>query len=330
VNRDVGRHAQRRLAIAKSEFDLLVKSLRDQQLHFVDSRTWEDDWGDSWVSFSDVLGFASRCRHSEPAVVNSIVRFHRSVAAAKAELGLATVRLFQFTDAAFAVSEDLEAMLRFSTMLQHQCLAQNAIILHAKAHALAHHLLVVRTTVARGRTLTLPEPVPPELRTLGVRAESLLAGKSVVDAYEIEKETVGCMIAFPSAQRAQIVSDAPEIRGSEGHPKAILRRWLGVGDSFNHDGVVDFPWVLTRPIQDRGGLWADSKTEIVKKLRVLAQVAELQSGEFLMAKSRLPVAKHHAGLVRHIKETLQRLNGRTHLRRWSDADLLTTLADRAA
>lgn len=307
--------------VANSRFEGLITALRVDEQHYVDARMWEDDWASTWVSFSDVLGFASRCRNSEASVVNSIVRFHRSVAAAQSTVQGTDLRLFQFTDAAFAVSRDLGPMLRFVSNLQHQCLAQNAIILSDKDHALAHHLLVVRTTMARGRALILPEPTPPEIRTLGVRASSLLAGDSVVRAYEIEKQTVGAMVAIPEGAHEDIVAESLTVRGRNGRPKTILTRWMESDAIFTHDRVIDFPWILLRPVQDQSELWAESKPDVLKKLSVLLEVADLQSGEFLMAKSRLPVAKHHAGLVRHLKELAQRLEGRQHLRRATEADL---------
>ena len=62
--------------------DDLIETLREEGQHYVDSRTWQDDWSDAWAGYSDVLGFGERCLQSEPTTVNTIVRFHRCVASA--------------------------------------------------------------------------------------------------------------------------------------------------------------------------------------------------------------------------------------------------------
>jgi hypothetical protein len=58
---------------------------------------------------------------------------------------------------------------------------------------------------------------------------------------------------------------------------------------------------------------------------VLAQVAEVHQREFLVARAELAVAKHHAGLNRHIDELLQRLRGSLKLRSFNTQDLLRDL-----
>lgn len=141
--------------MARPTLDLLAQGLREAQHHYVDERLWQGDWTISWVSYSDVIGFAARCTRSEPAAVNTIVRFHRSVASARAACKSTDLRLFQFTDATFALTSSLAAMLRFVSTLQHHCLAFNSILLEDKDHPLAHHLLLIRTTIAHGRVLTL-------------------------------------------------------------------------------------------------------------------------------------------------------------------------------
>lgn len=303
----------------------LITDLRDSQNHYVDSRTWEGDWSESWIGFSDVTGFASRCRRSEQAVVNSIVRFHRSVASAVAACGQSSPRLFRFTDAVYAVSPTLGDVLRFSSNLQHECLAQNAVMLNDKEHPLAHHMLLVRTTVAYGRVLTLDGAVAPEARTLGVDQATLLAGEGIVKAYELEKRTVGGLISLRIDDDQPISAEIPTIRGRLGRSRSILERWAGQQEGFTHDGVIDLPWTLLRPRQVDDDLWAASTAEARRKLLIQLDVASLMGGEFLMGEAPLAVAKHQAGLKRHLNEAAQRLEGHRQLRHWTEERVRTAL-----
>lgn len=296
----------------------LITDLRDSQNHYVDSRTWESDWSFSWVGFSDVIGFASRCKRSEHAVVNSIVRFHRSVASAVAACGESRPRLFRFTDAVYTVSPNLGDVLRFSSNLQHECLAQNAILLNDKEHPLAHHMLLVRTTIAYGRVLTLDGAVSPETRTLGVDEKTLLAGAGIVKAYEIEKQTVGGLVSLRIGDDQPIATELPTVRGRRERSRVVLELWAQNQEGFVHDNVIDLPWTLLRPRQSEGELWADSTAEARRKLLLQMNVASLMGGEFLMGEALLPVAKHQAGLQRHVNEAAQRLDGHRQLRHWTE------------
>lgn len=317
--------------MALTDIDDLLAHLRTEKYHYVDARLWQSDWSSAWVSFSDIIGFAARSSQSEEVAVNIIVRFHRCVSAARKVCEEADLRLFQFTDAAFAVSSDLLSLVKFSSTLQQYCLAQNAITLEDKAHPLAHHLLLVRTTIAHGRVLMLTQPsAPEELRTLGVSADALLAGTAVVEAYRIEKNTAGAMISFPCTQTKMIRDAKLDVRGRIERPRTVLEQWLREPTGFAHDGVVDFPWILLRPVQDRPGLWADSNREVSRKLGILLNCSDLMAGEFIVSNLPLAVAKHRAGIVRHITELVQRLRSHGKLSAWTESVLRNELAHNAS
>lgn len=310
--------------VPPTRLDDLVNAIRKDQQHYVDATTWEDDWDDTWVGFSDVLGFGARCLKSEPTTVNTIVRFHRSIAASAARFGPEELRLFRFTDAVYSLSSSLETILRFTSMLQHQCLAHNRIVMRDKDHPLAHHLLLVRTTIAHGRALTLADPPPPVSKTLGVEARTLLAGSGIVRAYQLEKNTVGGIVSLSKDDADRIPADVT-VRGQLGRPRTLMEAWGTDTAAFHHDGVVDFPWALLRPVQETSELWVDSKDGIRAKLNVLVEACDLLSGEFLLAQAPLQVAKHRAGLMRHVNELTQRLENHESLRRWGEHDVRTAL-----
>ena len=111
--------------VSLSTLELLAASIKEAQLDVVDGRQWRQDWDDKWVAFVDLIGIAARSKNHPDVTVNQIVRFHRAVSAVGARYP--AVRLLRFTDAAYATSADLQALVKFVSDLQHYCLAMSVL-----------------------------------------------------------------------------------------------------------------------------------------------------------------------------------------------------------
>lgn len=56
----------------------LTSHISASRLGVLDAREWEEDWGERWVAFADLIAFASRAMQSDSVVLNNIVRFDRA------------------------------------------------------------------------------------------------------------------------------------------------------------------------------------------------------------------------------------------------------------
>ena len=305
------------------QFHELQQKLREERLDYVDARAWRKYWKSQWVVYADMIAFATKCLTSQQTTVNSIVRFHRAVEGAMGNFCPSKTRLFQFTDSVFFLTSQAIDALKFASTLQQLCLAYNANVIESKHAPLMEHMIVPRITVASGNVLTLPKHLPPSQQYFGVNTETLLAGDGIVTAYRTEKHSSGYLISFDEKSYRKICDENLQVKGPRGSNRNLIQRWLRGLELYPivRDGVVDSPWIVLRPDQDRSFLRNDEKTSSASKLRTIMSSLHLQMGEFVARGTPLETFKHYGGVYRHMVHLVQIMRGYRHPKRWAVADL---------
>ena len=290
----------------------VVKEMEANHLSVVDSREWSAHWKNRWVVYADLIAFADRCQRSEDVVVNNIVRFHRSIAAAHKESPNA--QLYQFTDAAFLVARTWREAILFATSLQHYCLAHNVLAMR-KPTAPFDFLIVPRITVARGRALSIGKPSAVDPALFGVAPDKLLAGAAIVKAYYLERSSCGGLVTVTDADMKTIRRTA-EFDGDKWSCE-VLNRWRTTSSKlFSQRGVRHFPWVLINPNHKRGDkLRGDSRASVFTKIDALHRLLDLAFHNYCSRREPPEVAKHIGGLERHLVELVESLRGHFSIRR---------------
>jgi hypothetical protein len=305
-------------------FKTLVSATAAKKLNVVDSRQWKPHWNVRWVAYADLIGFADRCSRSPDIVVNNIVRFHRAVASVVS--ATPDVTLFQFTDAAFGVCESLPSALKFASGIHHACLAHNHLVLAAQATASFDFTIVPRITIAHGEVLSIPPHPSPDPMYLGVDPGKLLAGRGIVEAYNLEKLAVGGVLAV-SEEAYQLLTGSPV--GGDARVGRALKRFVQSPSMFKHDRIRDFPWLLMNPNQPAGDeLVADGSASLYRKIRTQLAVCALGVNQFRIRHEAATVAKHAGGLQRHLIELVEGLRGRVRPKRVSIAEIEEYVANR--
>ena len=289
----------------------------------MDARAWRKYWKSRWIVYADMIAFAAKCLASQQTTVNSIVRFHRAVEGAMDNSYSSETRLFQFTDSVFLLTSRAIDALKFSSTLQQLCLAYNANVIESKHAPLMEHMIVPRITVASGNVLSLPKHLPLSQQYFGVNTETLLAGAGIVTAYRTEKQSSGYLISIDEASYRKICTEDLEVKGPKGSNRNLIQRWLGGLESYPimRDGVVDFPWIVLRPDQDRPFLRTDEKASSASKLRTIMSSLHLQMGEFVARDTPLETFKHYGGVYRHMVHLVQIMRGYRRPKRWAVTDL---------
>jgi hypothetical protein len=282
--------------------------IEEKKLGRIDSREWKQEWGDGWVAYADLIGFAARARRSDNVVLNNIVRFDRACQMI-AEY-FPTSRLRRFSDATFAISNTFTGALGFSVALSHACLALNYEYLAKTQKQFFIHTITPRITIARGRILLLPETPAPEPRYSGIDPKDVLAGSAIVRAYYLEKESAGGLVTVDE-DGVNAIRELT-IRGHRGRVTTGLERWLRrlsddsarkSGEVFGYRGkVLDVPWLLLQPLQNEAGhLWgalpADADFAIAAHLDVWDKsIREFYSPQ--NSDAPLDVVKHYESATR--------------------------------
>lgn len=309
----------------------LVAQLRAQGLSHVDARQWRKDWRTMWVSFADLIAFASRNLASPEVVLNNIVRFGR--ASAWAQSVSRVKRVYRFSDSTFALSETAEGAIGFSVALQHACLAMSVGARPGQRARAFTHTITPRITIAHGPVLWLPERPSTATRLRDIDARSLVAGAGVVAAYALEKHSAGGLI---TVRRKDLCRLRTCSRGINSSTRSAFDRFLsGLPTSgrskstvFMRGDYVDIPWLMLRPIQDDNGhMWVASKPDAdyatesflgVWELGIMEQYSDLGIGQ------PLDVAKHYAAALRHGIQTVFAMRGE----KWSRYHTLDAARER--
>jgi len=232
----------------------LSRHISEEGLGFVDDRSWKEEWSDRWVVFADLLAFGDRATRSRAVVLNNIIRFDRASSLVAA--AMPSVLTQRFSDSTFAITETLHSAIAFSVLLSHTCMAFNKEYIDRGGKKLFVHTIVPRVTIASGSVLSLPDPLPPDARYLGLNPKSFLAGAGIVQAYKLEKRSAGGLVTLIDGCREDL-SSFP-IRGVDDRVRRGLERWrskialpdLDTSDVFCVRGkLLDVPWMLLRPEQ---------------------------------------------------------------------------------
>jgi hypothetical protein len=311
-------------------FTSLTQHIAKKKLGFVDSRDWREDWADRWVTYADLIAFASRALRSETVVLNNIVRFDRASTLVAREFPNVAVR--RFSDATFAVAQTFHEAMAVGVALSHACLAFNADFLDRGVKPFFIHLVVPRVTIARGRVLMVASTdAHPKLD--GITAEHILAGSAIVKAYQLERRSAGGLLTVDTEGLDQIRRLA--VRGHNGRVTNGLRRWISrVNDDdavakgevfFHRRSVVDVPWLLLRPFQREDGiLWGADNADADVALRSYRDVWDKSIREFHSPQNgdaSLEVSKHYLAAMRHAVQCHHASHGRRIPKYQADSEL---------
>lgn len=286
----------------------LRKYITQEKLGEVDSRQWKGDWGDRWVVFADLIGFADRSIRSQDVVLNNILRFDR--ASNIVISAFPKVRTFRFSDSTFGIAEDFHTALAFAMALHHCCHAINLEYIKRTQKKLFIHLIIPRIVLDRGAVLTIPTPPPASIRFHGLDPKSVIAGAGIVNAHRLEKNSAAGLLSFNRKHLSELTG--VKIRGGPSSIQRIVERWLKSfskktepknGNLLARGDMIDFPWILFRPLQMVSGqLWASESKEVNQDIIDFLKLWELGLQEFFSpqgAKNSLEVPKHYIAPLRH-------------------------------
>lgn len=292
-------------------FHSMQSKISERDAEIVDARSWTSYWRKRWVVYADLLGFAD-ISDSRDNTANVILRFHKCVELARQETK--PERLFQFTDACYAICDDLGRAISCAISIQHFCLAMNEWRVKRAGALLFHELLVPRITVAQGDVLSVdsPEGLPGDAADL-VRPEHLLAGHGIVNAYRLEKLAAGPQIAIWTEALPEIRK--LKVRGATGAVRTAVEHWLKEPSPGRKHGksvtarVVQLPWPLLRvspgePLM----LWADERPSVESKLRSMLVVWRSNFHQFIVQHGDPSVMKHYAGALQLTEYCLRNMD----------------------
>jgi hypothetical protein len=299
--------------------DALANHVQATGLGIIDSREWEEEWGNRWVVYADLVAFASRSMRSEPVVLNNIVRFDRASHLASAQFPSISVR--RFSDATFAIAESFPLALGFAVALSHACLAFNREFLARNTKQFFIHLIVPRITIACGRALVVQQGNDGDSKLTGVDPRNILAGSAIVKAYQLEKVSAGGLVTVDTEGIGAIKKLA--VRGDNGRVTSALRRWVRDIDNekrvprgevyFRRGRLADIPWLLMRPLQDDlATLWGASNVDSDSAIRGYLAVWDTNVREFYSPQNSdapLETAKHAQAAIRHGIQSYQISHG---------------------
>lgn len=293
-------------------FHSVLNRIGGPKAEFLDSRKWGRYWAEHWVVYADLLGFAD-LSPSRDSTVNVIVRFHKCIELARQET--MPVRVYQFTDACYALCQDLGRALSTAIAIQHYCLAMNEWRMRRDPLPRFHELLVPRITVARGDVLSVgaTESLPDDPSEL-VRRDNLVAGQGIVNAYRLEKSCAGPQIALSLDAMSEVRKLS--VRGDTGAVKTALRHWVDQPVAGRKYGkpitlkAVTLPWPLVR-IKPSAltSLWADTRASVESKLRTMLVTWRSNFHQFIVQQGDPAVMKHYAGAMQLVEYCLRSISG---------------------
>ena len=299
-----------------------VEDLKSSTLDHVSKDDWDEVWDERWVVFADLIGFASMCMYSDGVTVNNIVRFHRAVNRAASTIqGLAK---FQFTDACYVVTDSAKDALKFASNVQNECLAFNRVRLDL-SHSMFHQMIVPKVTICKGRVLRLPPAMQSDELTLphleGISKTSMLAGEGIVKAYNLESATTGALISATPSDASHLKRLHCDEVSTPG--RAVYNMWRKDTEHtrFNHDGVVDIPWLVLAPAQrSKGVLLLDSWESVKVKLKSLLGIWRRSFSEHLYERTPTSTLKQYGGGITHLCDVVQVMQ-KVGKKRWDLSEL---------
>lgn len=283
----------------KPYFDNILNELSVSDDNYVDSREYASHWNNKWVIYCDLIGFASMCLNSNDTTVNAIVRFHRCVS--KVQKNIDNCKVYQFTDAAFCVTESPLTAIQFALQLANYSLAFNAKTIETKQNVLFNHLMVPRITIASGQILNLDNIEEPELLN-GVDKKSFLAGSAIVKAYRLENKTYANAIAISGDDFNKILTKV-NVRGDNDVIRNTMKKWFEsrLKDMNDHvPELIELPWTFWAFFNENGDCWVENKVSFLKKMKILSKISDKMTGDFYTSNAGINLGKHQVGLQRYI------------------------------
>jgi hypothetical protein len=289
------------------DIETLISQRKDQGDHYVNADEWRDIWEEKWIIFADLIAFAERCLDSETVTLNNIVQFHRAVSNSVENFPKCTK--YQFTDASFILTDNVNNALKIATNLHHECLAQNAIELRNDRHTVFKHFIIPSITISKGNILNLTEDVSiDEAQVEGIAPGDFLAGEGIVKAYKLEKSSSGGITSL-SIEDSHIAKN-PHSSQERTVPRRVYKHWRNEDREkyLHHDGVVDHPWIVLEASQSDGGQLAlDSQISVFEKIKLWLSIWDLSFREFTIESLPTSTAKHRAHFLRHLSEIVRGL-----------------------
>jgi hypothetical protein len=314
------RQKHKQVAAHLRSLETLAAFVEEKNLGRVDPREWKEEWRDGWVVYADLVAFAARAMRSDVVVLNNIVRFDRACQIAAAEFP--AIRLRRFSDATFAISNAFSEAIGFAVALSHCCLAFNYEYLTNGNKPFFIHLIVPRTTIAKGRVLLLPDSPTREPRYSGIDPKNVLAGSAIVRAFYMEKHSAGGLVTVDEVGMDEIRK--MRVRGHRSRNTNGLERWIENLSNRNalelgrvlgyRRNVLDIPWLLMQPIQNEADcLWAAMPTEADFAVAAYLDVWDKSVREFYSRQNfdtPLEVVKHCQAGIRHAVHCYRISHGR--------------------
>lgn len=271
--------------------------------NYVDSREYKAHWKHKWVAYCDLIGFANMCLKSNDTTINAIIRFHRTIESAHSSL--TNCKVYQFTDAAFCVSDDPFEVLQFALNVCNYSLAHNALIIETKENSLFHHLIVPRVTIAAGDIIILENEIDKHLLS-GLNQDQFLAGAAIVNAYKLESRTFAGALAINGAD-FNVLLESISLRGNRDSIKTSMSRWvekakLSLEEKI--DQLVEIPWLFLSESNTNGELWTESKSSFLSKIDTLIDISDKMTGDFVSTNGNISLGKHQVGIQRFIFQML--------------------------
>lgn len=286
----------------------------------------DDQLGNLFVSFVDLMGFLSTLAISTHGAVHKMTRFHRALDMAFNDAP--SIRQFRFTDCAFLVFKDLrEGMTRLMNFTSF-VLALDAALIDERKHF--GHLVIPRMTVSYGRTLILESELQLE-NVKGLNTNLVIAGPSVARAYELERSSppFGILVAkscISALSSSSIWTDKGVARLAVNYVKSFAQPQDKWSNSHRGNDALAFPWILLAARHSKSSRLHRPRLakDIITRSLVLAEIIRLFWQDFrtIATASRLPseVCRNIGMLDRMLADHLSISKGRR-----AKADLAKTL-----
>lgn len=274
---------------------------KNSQYH-VDANEFANLWkNESWSAFIDLIGFGAICKRSQQTALNSIIRFHKVLQNIKSKFPRG--KLHQFTDCAYYVSDCPLDVMAFSIEVMNESLLLNEYSMR-KRHTVFCHLISPRITIGYGDFLNIPSKTLPD-HTIVESFDKILAGSSIVSAYEIEKKSFAYALSI-SQKHFDIFKQDIKIYQltDKSLCDRIIAKWIKKPHVSNA-GILEIPWVFISNYEiGKNRFKPETMLDAISKLRMLEKILIKMRGEYYSERLPIEVGKHQAALHRHIYDCI--------------------------